>query len=50
MNTATCYISKKKFPLTELYMGRFLRKEIYDLIKADFTEFNAHEYVCQKFE
>jgi uncharacterized membrane protein len=45
MNTATCYISKKKFPLTELYKGRFLRKEIYDLIKADFPEFNEHEHI-----
>jgi uncharacterized membrane protein len=45
MNTATCYISKKKFPLTELYKGRFLRKEIYDLIKADFPEFNEHEQI-----
>ena len=39
MNTATCYISKKKFPVAELYKGRFLKKEILDLVKKDFPGF-----------
>lgn len=45
MNTATCHISKKKFPITELYKGRFLKKEILDLIKNDFPDFNENEYI-----
>jgi uncharacterized membrane protein len=45
MNTATCYISKKKLPLTELYKGRFLKKEILDLVKIDFPGFNENDYI-----
>ncbi len=45
MNTATCYISKKRLPLTELYKGRFLKKEILDLIKKDFPDFNDNEFI-----
>jgi uncharacterized membrane protein len=45
MNTATCHISKKKLPVSELYKGRFLKKEILDLIKKDFPDFNENEYI-----
>jgi len=45
MNTANCHISKKKFPLRELYIGSFLKKEIFDLIKKDFPDFNEDSYV-----
>ncbi len=45
MNTANCHISKKKFPLRELYIGGFLKKEIFDLIKKDFPDFNEDSYV-----
>jgi len=45
MNTATCYISKKKHPLSELYKGHFLKKEIVDLIKKDFPDFNESDYI-----
>jgi uncharacterized membrane protein len=45
MNTATCHISKKKLPVSELYKGRFLKKEILDLIKNDFPDFNENEYI-----
>ena len=45
MNTATCYVSKQKLPLTELYRGRFLRTEILDLIKKDFPDFNENDYI-----
>jgi len=45
MNTATCYISKKKLPVAELYKGRFLKKEIVNLIKKDFPDFNDDEYI-----
>ena len=45
MNTATCFISKKKFPVAELYEGRLLKKEILDLIKKDFPDFNDNEYI-----
>ncbi len=48
MNTATCYISKKKFPVAELYEGRFLKKEILDLIKKDFPDFNDSEYISME--
>src|SRR6478736_9061725 len=45
MNTATCFISKKKFPVAELYEGRLLKKEILDLIRKDFPDFNDNEYI-----
>ena len=45
MNTATCFISKKKFPVAELYKGRFLKKEILDLIRKDFPDFTDNEYI-----
>jgi uncharacterized membrane protein len=45
MNTATCFISKKKLPVTELYKGRFLKKEILDLVKKDHPDFNEAEYI-----
>ena len=45
MNTATCYISKQKLPVTELYKGRFLKKEILDLVKKDFPNFNDNDYI-----
>jgi uncharacterized membrane protein len=45
MNTATCYVSKKKLPLTELYRGRFLKKEILDLLKKDFPDFSENDYI-----
>src|SRR5262245_23849029 len=45
MNTATCFISKKKLPVTELYKGRFLKKEILDLVKKDFPNFNDTDYI-----
>ena len=45
MNTATCFISKKKFPAAELYEGRLLKKEILDLIRKDFPDFNDNEYI-----
>ena len=45
MNTANCHISKKKFPLGELYTGSFLKKEIFDLIKKDFPDFNEGSYI-----
>jgi len=45
MNTATCYISKKRLPLTELYKGRFLKKEILDLVKIDFPAFSENDYI-----
>ena len=45
MNTATCYVSKKKLPLTELYRGRFLKKEILDLLRKDFPDFNEDDYI-----
>ena len=45
MNTATCYISKKKFPVAELYEGHFLKKEILDLVKEDFPDFNETHYI-----
>ena len=45
MNTATCYISKKKHPVAELYKGHFLKKEIVDLIKKDFPDFNESDYI-----
>ena len=48
MNTATCYISKKKLPVAELYEGRFLKKEILDLIKKDFPDFNDSEYISME--
>ena len=48
MNTATCYISKKKLPVAELYKGRFLKKEILDLIKKDFPDFNDNEYISME--
>jgi uncharacterized membrane protein len=48
MNTATCYISKKKLPVAELYKGRFLKKEILDLIKKDFPGFNDNEYISME--
>ena len=45
MNTATCYVSKKKLPLTELYRGSFLKKEILDLLKKDFPDFSENDYI-----
>ena len=45
MNSATCYVSKQKLPLTELYKGRFLKKEILDLVKSDFPNFNENDYI-----
>jgi uncharacterized membrane protein len=45
MNTATCQVSKKKFPLNELYKGRFLKKELLDLIQKDLPDFNEDSYI-----
>jgi uncharacterized membrane protein len=45
MNTATCYISKKKLPITELYKGHFLKKEILDLVKKDYPDFSEGDYI-----
>jgi uncharacterized membrane protein len=45
MNTATCYISRQKLPVTELYRGRFLKKEILGLIKKDFPNFDENDYI-----
>ena len=45
MNTAICQISKKRFPLNELYKGEFLKKEIFDLVKRDFPDFNGDSYI-----
>src|SRR5215510_2572967 len=45
MNTATCYISKKKLPVAELYKGHFLKKEILELVKKDFPDFNESDYI-----
>jgi uncharacterized membrane protein len=45
MNTAICQISKKRFPLNELYKGGFLKKEIFDLVKKDFPDFNEDSYI-----
>jgi uncharacterized membrane protein len=45
MNTATCYISKQKLPVTELYRGRVLKKEILDLVRKDFPNFNENDYI-----
>ncbi|HEV8285877.1 MAG TPA: DUF1003 domain-containing protein [Chitinophagaceae bacterium] len=45
MNTATCQVSKKKFPLNELYKGRFLKKELLDLIQKDIPDFNEDSYI-----
>jgi len=45
MNSATCHISKKKFPVSELYKGRFLKKEILDLVKNDFPDFSDNDYI-----
>jgi len=48
MNTATCYISKQKLPVTELYRGRFLKKEILDLVRNDFPDFSENDYISIK--
>lgn len=48
MNTATCQVSKKKFPITELYKGRSLKKEILDLIQKDHPGFNEESYISIK--
>jgi len=45
MNTAISFIRKKKFPVAELYKGRFLKKEIPDLIRKGFPDFNDNEYI-----
>jgi len=45
MNIATCYVGKRKLPVTELYRGRLLKKETLDLIKKDFPDFNENEYI-----
>jgi uncharacterized membrane protein len=45
MNTATCQVTKKKFPLNELYKGQFLKKELLDLIKKDLPDFNEDSYI-----
>jgi uncharacterized membrane protein len=45
MNTATCHITKKKFPVNELYKGSFIKEEIVKLIKKDFPDFNEDSYV-----
>jgi uncharacterized membrane protein len=45
MNTATCQVSKKKFPLNELYKGRFLKKELLELIQKDLPDFNEDSYI-----
>jgi len=45
MNTATCQISKKKFPVNELYKGGFLKKELFNLIKKDVPDFNEDSYI-----
>jgi uncharacterized membrane protein len=45
MGTATCHISKKKFPQGELYRGHFLKKEMQDLIKKDYPDFNDDSYI-----
>ncbi len=45
MNMATCYISKQKLPVTELYRGRVLKKEILDLVRKDFPNFNETDYI-----
>jgi hypothetical protein len=45
MNTATCQVSKKKFPITELYKGRLLRKELLNLIQKDHPDFNEESYI-----
>ena len=48
MNTATSFIRKKKFPVAELYKGRFLKKEIPDLIRKGFPDFNDNEYISME--
>ena len=45
MDTGTCYITKKKFPLNELYKGRFLKNEIFALIKKDNPDFGEESYI-----
>jgi uncharacterized membrane protein len=45
MNTAICQITKKKFPINELYKGDSLKKEIVDLIKKEFPDFNEDSYI-----
>ena len=45
MNTATCHISKKKLPQHELYRGHFLKKEMRELIKKDYPDFNDDSYI-----
>ena len=45
MNTATCQVTKKKFPLNELYKGELLKKELLDLIKKDVPDFNEDSYI-----
>lgn len=45
MNTAACHVSKRKFPLNELYKGRFLKKELFDLIQNDFPDFGQDSYI-----
>jgi uncharacterized membrane protein len=48
MNTATCYISKQKLPVTELYRGRVLKTEILELVRKDFPNFNENDYISVK--
>src|SRR5258705_6506840 len=45
MNTASCHITKKKFPLNELYKGSFIKEEIVNLIKKDFPDFHEDSYI-----
>jgi uncharacterized membrane protein len=45
LNTGTCDISKKKFPVNELYKGRFLKKEMLALIQKDFPDFGEDSYI-----
>lgn len=46
--TGVCYITQKQLPLRLLVSGSSIRKNIYELIKADHPEFDERSYITME--
>jgi uncharacterized membrane protein len=46
--TGVCHISQKQLPLRVLVSGSSIRKSIFDLIKADYPDFDETHYISQE--
>lgn len=43
--TGVCHITQKQFPLRLLVLGSSIRKNIYDMIRADHPDFDERSYI-----